>query len=279
MRRQNPLSRSGLAIWSLLIGLGAVVIFTLMIAAMSDGRTPASSLAQVTASLPPSVSDTPAPTPPNTPTSATPMPTEEPTPTDVPTPDEQATDNYIATVIAERQIILTTAAYLATTTLSTPVVGPTGIYDNQYVKAYLGKYGFDVENMWFGYVNGHHTNVYAGAPHEDPNQGMLRVYLDLPEGLFKQDYPAPLAAGAVRVVAEQNNRLTLISTDGTTFYFDVPGLQFVDSLTEIVPTITPYVSETPSATWTPGPTQTPVATCTPGPTPTGWPGQFLPPPC
>jgi hypothetical protein len=222
------------------------------------------------------------PGPPATPTeplsTSTPLPTDPPTATDVPTPDEQATWDYIATDDAWKQIVGITAAYLATN-LPTATAGPTGIYDNQYVKAYLSKYGFDVENAWFGLVNSNHVSVFAGAPHDNPAQGTLRVYLDLPEGLHEQDYPTPISAGTVRVVAEQNNRLTLISTDGTTFYFDVPGLQFVDSLTEIVPTITPYVSETPGATWTPGPTQTPVATCTPGPTPTGWPGQFLPPPC
>jgi hypothetical protein len=74
----------------------------------------------------------------------------------------------------------------------------------------------------------------------------------------------------VRVVSEQNNRLTLVSTDGTTYYFDVPARRFVDSLNEVVP------SATPPNTFTPFPTlhviwsSTPVPpTYNPYPAPTG----------
>jgi hypothetical protein len=160
MRRQNPLSRSGPAIWSLLIGLSAVVIFALMIAAVSDGRTPANSLAQVTASLPPSVSDTPAPMPPNTPTSATPMPTDEPTATDVPTPDEQATWDYIATDDAQKIILATTAAYHASL-IPTQAVWSTAFFEG--ASSQLVKEGYVIENGWRGNVNGTNVSIFAGV--------------------------------------------------------------------------------------------------------------------
>jgi hypothetical protein len=261
--------RSDLATWSLLIGLSAVVIFALAITAISEGRTPANSLAQVTASLPPSASDTSAPTPPNTPTSATPIPTEEPTPTDVPTPDEQATEHYIATVLVQKQEVFATwQQFLTQQPLPTQEPWPTSISDDQTVKAQLGKIGYEIENAWFGNVNGHNVSIYAGAFMENPAQGVLHVYVWIPNQSFEGDFLTPIQAGSVRIISGENYRLTLLSTDGTTFYFDIPGLQYVDSLTEIVPTITPYLTETPSATWTPGPTQTPIQTCTPGPTPT-----------
>jgi len=125
-----------------------------------------------------------------------------------------------------------------------------------------------VENGWGGSVNGINMSIYAGAHQENPAQGLLHVFVFMPEYPLEQDFLTPLQAGSVHIVSAANYRLTLIATDGTTFYFDVPGLTYVDSLTEVVPTITPYMSETPGATWMPAPTQTPWPTCTPGPTPT-----------
>jgi hypothetical protein len=46
-------------------------------------------------------------------------------------------------------------------------------------------------------------------------------------------------------MSEQNHRLTLVSTDGTTYYFDVPARQFVASPDEVVPTATPPPTFTP----------------------------------
>lgn len=251
---------TNLSLWPLLIGLVVVLVFVLVITVVSNSDTPASSLAQATVSLPP-------PTPPTTPATGTPVPTDAPTPTDVPTPDEQATWDFIATDEAWGQILRITADYLGSQ-IPTQEARPTNITDHIQVKAHLGKYGYAIENAWFGNVNGNNLSIYAGAHEENLAQGLLHVMVFIPEHLFEQDFLTPFQTGSVHIVSAENYRLTLISTDGTTFYFDIPGLQYVDSLTEIVPTITPYMTETPSATWTPGPTQTPIQTCTPGPTPT-----------
>jgi len=261
--------RSDPAIWPLLIGLGAVVIFTLVIVVTSDNRMPASRLAQVTASFPPLASATPVPTPSNTPTSATATRTEEPTATDIPTPDEQATEHYVATVLAHKQDVFATwQQFLIQNSLPTEAPWPTHLSENPNGENLLSKYGYVIENGWGGNVNGINMSIYAGTHQDNLAQGLLHVFLFIPENLLEQDFLTPLQAGSVHIVSAENYRLTLVSTDGTTFYFDLPGLQFVDLLTEIVPTITPYMTEMPSATWTPGPTQTPIQTCTPGPTPT-----------
>ncbi len=268
--------------WPLLIGLVAVTILALVVAVASSGSFPASDLAQVTASLPPPASDTSAPqaTPPEPPPTGTPVFTDVPTATDVPTPDDQATENYVATVLAHKQDVFATwQQFLTQNPLPTEVPWPTHLSENPNGENLLGKYGYVIENGWGGNVNGINTSIYAGTHQDNLAQGLLYVFLFIPENLLEQDFLTPLQAGSVHIVSAENYRLTLLSTDGTTFYFDIPGLRYVDSLTEIVPTITPYLSETPGATWTPGPTQTPVATCTPGPTPTGWPGQFLLLPC
>jgi hypothetical protein len=139
----------------------------------------------------------------------------------------------------------------------------------------LAKEGYVIENGWGGSVDGINMSIYAGVHQGDLAQGLLHVIVFNPEHPLEQDFLTPLQAGSVHIVSDENYRLTLLSTDGTTFYFDIPGLRYADSLTEVVPTITPYMTETPSATWTPGPTQTPWPTCTPGPTPTFFP--LLPP--
>ena len=59
------------------------------------------------------------------------------------------------------------------------------------------------------------------------------------------NFPTPTKHGGVRVVGEQDNRLTLASTDGTTYYFDIPSLSYVSSLTVFAPSITPPPTRTP----------------------------------
>ena len=86
------------------------------------------------------------------------------------------------------------------------------------------------------------------------------------------NFPTPTKHGGVRVVSEQGNRLTLVSTDGTTYYFDIPSRRFVASLTEVVPSATPPNTFPPKPTlhaiWTPISTPVPT-TYNPYPAPTG----------
>jgi hypothetical protein len=75
---------------------------------------------------------------------------------------------------------------------------------------------------------------------------------------------------AVHLTAEQNNSLTLVSTDETTIYFDISRLAFTSSLADVMPTITPAPSYTPPVFPTPAgpPTAYPEAVmATPAPAP------------
>jgi len=114
-------------------------------------------------------------------------------------------------------------------------------------------------------VDGNNVSVFAGAWAADPDQGTLQViwkvyYLGRS---IKGQYVTPGRHGSVHITVGENNRLTLVSTDGSTFYFDVPGLQFVPSLTELVPTITPPPNNTPQFPSTaPAPTAYPIASDT-----------------
>lgn len=152
----------------------------------------------------------------------------------------------LSAISTQRAIAGATADALATALYSiTPVIEPTGIYDDERHKAQWYKFGFKVENAWFGLVNGNIVTVFAGAPISDSQQGTLQINMVMPNRLFDGEFITPEKNGALRVIAESNNRLTLVTTNGTTYYFDVPAMRFVSSLDEIAPTATPLPTYTP----------------------------------
>jgi hypothetical protein len=114
-----------------------------------------------------------------------------------------------------------------------------------YVKPSGQKMGLDAQNAWFGLFNGLPVSIYAGALAWDPEQGAIFLFMELPKRGVEDRFLTPTKHGGVRVVSDQDNRLTLLSTDGTTYYFDLPARRFVASLTEVVPTATPLPTYTP----------------------------------
>ncbi|MGQ0603730.1 MAG: hypothetical protein ACT4QE_18780 [Anaerolineales bacterium] len=178
----------------------------------------------------------------------------------------------------ELPIILTQKANIGATAAArpptTPEVEPTGIYDDEKFKAQWQAFGFNVQNAWFGIVSGILVTVFAGAPSSDQQQGMLKVSVILPYREFQGEFTTLDKQGSLSVVAEQNNRLILTSTDGTTFYFDVPAMRFVSSLTEVASTMTPLPTYTPIVF----PTEAPPATGYPQPSQTPQPTSGYPPP-
>jgi hypothetical protein len=105
--------------------------------------------------------------------------------------------------------------------------------------------GLDPQNAWFGLINDQPVSIYAGALAWDKDQGAIFMFMQFPTRGYHELIQTPTKHGAVRVVSEQNNRLTLVSTDGTTYYFDVPARSFVASLTMVVPSATPLPTYTP----------------------------------
>ena len=119
---------------------------------------------------------------------------------------------------------------------------PTGTSENGRDIATGHLLVIDVFNGWYGIWHGKVVGVYSGASSDDPGQGEIAIVINsAPFGNF----PTPTKHGGVRVVGEEDNRLTLVSTDGTTYYFDVPARRFVASLTEVVPSATPPPTYTP----------------------------------
>lgn len=166
-------------------------------------------------------------------------------------PDYVATHNAIMTAVPE-----VTAAR------------PTGIYD---AGAEFYHEGFRMQNAWQGLVDGYWANVVAGTHSSDPEQGVIFSRWEFPNAAIGSFFNIPVRAGSVRIVAEQDARLTLEAADGTVFYWDIPSQSFVASPEAVAATITPPPTHTPTATLRPAPTGYP-APGTPPPG-TGYPGR------
>jgi hypothetical protein len=138
----------------------------------------------------------------------------------------------------------------------TPTFLPTGVYEDEPVKHSGNMLGLDTQNGWSGFVDGYHFFIYAGALLSDSEQGAIVMVTTMPSGTSIEQFVPSTEHGALRVVSEQNNRLTLIASDGTVFYFDLPTRQFVTSLTEVAPSVTPSPSVTPEPTGLPYPPPT-----------------------
>jgi hypothetical protein len=65
------------------------------------------------------------------------------------------------------------------------------------------------------------------------------------------EYLLPEGTGSVRISEVRGDILVVTSKEGATFYFYLPGQQFVSSLTDTVPTVTPLPTPAPRQTSTP----------------------------
>lgn len=99
-------------------------------------------------------------------------------------------------------------------------------------------------NQWQENIEGRWVHVYAGRLGDDAAQGVVIVTV---EGSGDGGrFPAPVAGGALRIVAAQGARLTLQDEAGNEVFFDVPALRYVASLNEPAPTAVPQPPWTPT---------------------------------
>lgn len=124
----------------------------------------------------------------------------------------------------------------------------TGIFEGGEGAFYSGD--VTIQNYWQNIVNGETVQVFAGSLYEDPEQGLVIVLGSSPSGR----YYTPTRVGSLRIVDESGLRLTLVSTHGATFYFDIPTHQFVDSLeVTVIPTTPTAEIPTPTTPMPPSP--------------------------
>jgi hypothetical protein len=117
-----------------------------------------------------------------------------------------------------------------------------------------------IQNSWSQFVNNDYVIIYAGElgyGTDYPGRGMVYVLRETSQGRggHRNEYLLPEGTGWVRISEVKGDYLVLTSKEGKTFYFYVPGQQFVPSLTDVVPTVTPLPTSRPLPTVGPPPTK------------------------
>jgi len=103
-----------------------------------------------------------------------------------------------------------------------------GIIDSGQAPFPAHQYVF--QNQWQDVVGGKHTNVWAGAAGDDPQQGVVVVRttsLDLTQTGGVEVFPTPTRTGALRIADAHGTVLTLVDSTGATFIFHVESRQLV----------------------------------------------------
>jgi len=98
-----------------------------------------------------------------------------------------------------------------------------------------------IENGWQEKINNEYVTVFAGAGRKDSAQGILIVETENP--LRFKFYNTPQKSGSVKIVDFKGFQLVLQAENKDIFYFDVPSQQFIITLGETVPTVTPMPSQ------------------------------------
>lgn len=96
-----------------------------------------------------------------------------------------------------------------------------GIIDSGLAPFPAAMYQF--ENQWHEIVNGEHLKVYAGSLGKGSSQGVVvvqRISLDN-RAQAPQEIRAPAGAGSLRITSARENALTLRSSSGSEFTFNV----------------------------------------------------------
>lgn len=101
---------------------------------------------------------------------------------------------------------------------------------------------FVTSSVWQGEVQGQWTVVYAAAPLDAPEQGLLLVTV---ENTADNSRYQPPVSGALTITEAQGERLALQSAAGETLYFDIAARQFVDGWDTIVTPLAPLPTFTP----------------------------------
>jgi hypothetical protein len=194
-------------------------------------------------------------------------PTLGPVPT-LSAPELTATQAVAATANAnEHALAVTLAAAMQVTPGSLAMgISPVGT-----VLAPDSAQDFAPQNVWIGLLDSEWVSLYAGALRSDPQTGALLLVTVLPDRVDQERFVVPLSNGALRISAQNVQRLTLVSASGAIYYFDVLARRFAGTLTEYAETATaPRFTATspPTKTQTPTKTQMPTMTLTPTKTPT-----------
>jgi len=102
-----------------------------------------------------------------------------------------------------------------------------------------------MNSRWQGEVNDQWVTVLAGVQLTDPPQPALWVFVE--NTADSGAYANPQAIGTLQITAADQSRLTLQDTAGTTFIFDISARAYLTDPNEVLPTLAPQPTFTPSA--------------------------------
>jgi hypothetical protein len=93
---------------------------------------------------------------------------------------------------------------------------------------------FSTNTEWFNEANGNYFHVYAGALGSDSEQGVVVVVVEpmadsSSNSITLTSYPSSSVDGPLTITGFQGWTITLLSSDGDTYYFDVSTLSYVAS--------------------------------------------------
>jgi len=109
-----------------------------------------------------------------------------------------------------------------------------GLIDNPSVP--LSGAVFRAENAWKQDLGDGYMLIIAGYSPKDTSKGILLVDIHRKGYHATRTFYAPEGKGTVRIKEAVGMRLVLEAANKEILYFDMPGLSFVDSLEEVVPT-------------------------------------------
>jgi hypothetical protein len=101
---------------------------------------------------------------------------------------------------------------------------------------------------WEAWTYDAFITVWPGYMNASPTQGILWVQITGHHNSYNDRLvvQSPIPAGKLMITGAIGERLILNSEQGQIFYFDIPSLRFVNSLTENVPAATPIPTVNPS---------------------------------
>lgn len=99
-------------------------------------------------------------------------------------------------------------------------------------------------SRWRGEINGQWTAVLAGYLKDDPQLGVLLVLVQ--NTADRGIYQAPLPGGALHIASAEGTRLTLVDDNGAELYFDVAARAYLTRPDEVLPTLAPQPTHTPT---------------------------------
>lgn len=127
-----------------------------------------------------------------------------------------------------------------------------GLIDNPSVP--MSSAVFRAENAWKQDLGDGYMLIIAGCSPTDTSKGILHVSIHRKGYTTSRTFLVPGEKGSIRIIEAAGTRLVLEAANKETLYFDMPGLSFVDTLQEVVPTSALLMSDDKSA-----PSETPLS--------------------